>query len=134
MGAFEPLPHAYPFRFADRTLEKTGPATGRVRMLVTANARRVEDGVLAPFTLAELVAQAALLLQGGDPELGKSGFLAGFSGFEISAVPEAGDALVVDVRLAGRLGAIVKFEGVISDGAGRPVASGAVTVKQGTAG
>ncbi len=102
-------------------------------MLVTANARRVEDGMLAPFTLAELVAQAALLLQGGDPEIGRSGYLAGFSGFTISAVPEAGDALVVDVRLAGRLGPIVKFEGSIADETGRHVASGAVTVKQGTA-
>lgn len=133
MSSFEPLPHAYPFRFADRTLEKTGPATGRVRMLVTANARCVAEGVLAPMTLAELVAQAALLLQGGDPELGRSGFLAGFSGFTFDIAPEAGECLEVELRVAGRLGPVVKFEGTIRDGAGRRVASGAVTVRQGAA-
>lgn len=44
-AAFEPLPHVYPFRFADRTLERTGPATGRVRAAVTANASTVSNGV-----------------------------------------------------------------------------------------
>lgn len=133
MNPPEPLPHAYPFRFADRTLEKTGPASGRVRMAFTAHARRAEAGFLSPFTLAELLAQAALLLEGGDPEIGKTGFLAGFSGFEVDRWPEAGDLLVVDVSMAGRLGPIVKFDGTIHVDGGEPIARGSITVRQGDA-
>jgi 3-hydroxymyristoyl/3-hydroxydecanoyl-(acyl carrier protein) dehydratase len=129
----QPLPHAYPFRFVDRELRKTGPASGSVRAAITANARRVEAGVaLAPLTLAELIAQAALLLQGGDPELGRSGFLAGFSDLQVHRLPEPGDVLTVEVTMAGRLGPVVKFDGSITDDSGRAVASGGITVRQGT--
>jgi len=128
----EPLPHAWPFRFVERTVEKRGPAEGRVRALVSVNGRRTEGGVaFPPFTLVEVVAQAALLLEGGDPGIGRSGFLAGVSGFEFERAPESGDLLDVDVRVAGVLGPIVRFEGTVTDGEGRRVCSGAVTVKKG---
>jgi 3-hydroxymyristoyl/3-hydroxydecanoyl-(acyl carrier protein) dehydratase len=130
----EDLPHAYPFRFVERTVEKRGPAEGRVRALVTVDGRRTEGGEgLPPLTLVEVVAQAALLLEGGDPGIGRSGFLAGVSGFEFERSPESGDLLDVDVRIAGVLGPIVRFEGTITDGEGRRVCSGAVTVKKGAA-
>ncbi len=128
----EALPHVYPFRFADRVLTRTGPASGRVRAVLTANQRRMETSGLPPLTLLELMAQAALLLQGGDAELGKTGFLAGFSDFEVARVPEPGDVLDVDVRMAARLGPVVKFEGRVSDDGGRLVATGALTVRTGT--
>lgn len=129
----EDLPHVYPFRFVERTVEKQGPAEGRVRALVTVNGRGTLDGELPPLTLVEVVAQAALLLEGGDPGIGRSGFLAGVSDFTFDRTPESGDVLAVDVRVAGVLGPIVRFEGVVTDGEGRRVASGAVTVKKGVA-
>lgn len=130
----EDLPHAYPFRFVERTVEKRGPAEGRVRALVTVDGRRTEGGeVLPPLTLVEVVAQAALLLEGGDPGIGRSGFLAGVSGFEFERTASSGDLLDVDVRIAGVLGPIVRFEGTVTDGDGRRVCSGAVTVKKGVA-
>ena len=130
----EDLPHAYPFRFVERTVEKRGPAEGRVRALVTTDGRQTEQGtVLPPLTLVEVVAQAALLLEGGDADVGRSGFLAGVSDFEFDRTPESGDLLNVDVRIAGVLGPIVKFEGTVTDGEGRRVCSGAVTVRKGVA-
>ena len=130
----EDLPHAFPFRFVERTVERRGPAEGRVRALVTVNGRRTERGaVLPPLTLVEVVAQAALLLEGGDPGLGRSGFLAGVSDFSFERDAESGDLLDVDVRVAGVLGPIVRFEGTVTDGEGRRVCSGAVTVKKGAA-
>ena len=133
-ASLQPLPHVYPFRFVDREVRKTGPASGSVRAAMTANARRVEASVaFAPMTLVELIAQSALLLQGGDPDLGRSGFLAGFSDLQIHRVPEPGDVLTVEVTMAGRLGPVVKFDGIITDDSGRAVASGGITVRQGTA-
>ena len=130
----EVLPHAWPFRFVERTVEKRGPAEGRVRALVTVNGRRTERGeVLPPLTLVEVVAQAALLLEGGDPGIGRSGFLAGVSDFTFEREPESGDLVDVDVKVAGVLGPIVRFEGTVTDGEGRRVCSGAVTVKKGGA-
>ena len=130
----EDLPHVYPFRFVERTVEKRGPAEGRVRALVTVNGRRTEGGeVLPPLTLVEVVAQAALLLEGGDPGIGRSGFLAGVSDFRFERTPASGDLLDVDVRIAGILGSIVRFEGTVTDGEGRTVCTGAVTVKKGVA-
>jgi hypothetical protein len=130
----EALPHAWPFRFVERTVEKRGPAEGRVRALVTVNGRRTERGeALPPLTLVEVVAQAALLLEGGDPGIGRSGFLAGVSDFTFEREPASGDLLDVDVRIAGVLGPIVRFEGTVTDGEGRRVCSGSVTVKKGVA-
>jgi hypothetical protein len=129
---FQPLPHAFPFRFADGVVERTGPAEGRVRATVTANAAAVRATGFPAAALAELVAQAALLLQGGDAALGRKGFLAGISDFSVQRLPVPGDVLTVDVVIAGRLGDAVKLEGVVTDGEGGAVARGAVTVKQGS--
>ncbi len=130
----EELPHVYPFRFVERTVEKRGPAEGRVRALVTGSGRRTgADGFLPPLTLVEVVAQAALLLEGGDPGVGRSGFLAGVSDFTFDRTPESGDLLNVDVRIVGVLGPIVRFEGTVTDAEGRRVCTGAVTVRKGVA-
>jgi hypothetical protein len=128
----QPLPHAFPFRFADGVVERTGPAEGRVRATVTANAAAVRATGFPAAALAELVAQSALLLQGGDAALGRKGFLAGISDFSVERLPVPGDVLTVDVAIAGRLGDTVKLEGVVTDGEGRAVARGAVIVKQGS--
>ncbi len=130
---FQPLPHAFPFRFADGVVERTGPAEGRVRATVTANAAAVRATGFPAAALAELVAQSALLLQGGDAALGRKGFLAGISDFSVERLPVPGDVLTVDVAIAGRLGDTVKLEGVVTDGEGGAIARGAVTVKQGLA-
>ena len=94
--ALEPLPHVYPFRFVDRTVEVTGPGSGIVRAVVSANQK------LPPYA------------------------------FWVDRLPEPGDVLSISVKIAGRLGSTVKFEGVILDAAGEKVASGALTVKKGT--
>jgi hypothetical protein len=99
---------------------------------MTANAAFVRGTGFPAAALAELVAQSALLLQGGDAALGRKGFLAGISDFSLERLPVPGDVLTVDVSIAGRLGDAVKFEGVVTDDAGGAVARGAVTVKQGT--
>ena len=130
--SFEPLPHAYPFRFADRTLERTGPGAGFVRAVVSANARGAEGGALGTNLLGELMAQAALLLEGGDPGMGRSGFLAGFPELSIQRPPAVGDVLTVEVRIAGRLGNVVKFDGAVRDGAGIEIARGSFQVKKGS--
>ena len=130
---FQSLPHAFPFRFADGVVERTGPAQGRVRASVTANAAAVRATGFPSAALAELVAQSALLLEGGDPALGRKGFLAGISDFVVERLPEPGDVLTVDVAIAGRLGDTVKFEGVVRDAEGGAIARCAVTVKQGSA-
>jgi len=128
---FQPLPHAFPFRLADGVVERTGPAEGRVRASVTSDAATVRAAGFPAVALVELVAQSALLLQGGDAALGRKGFLAGVSDFSLERVPVPGDVLTVAVKIAGRFGDTVKFEGVVTDGGGGAVARGAVTVKQG---
>lgn len=132
-SSLEPLPHAWPFRFADRTIARTGPGSGTVRALVSANARGVEAASRLPtHVLGELIAQAALLLARGDPGIGRSGFLAGLSDLETRRVPEPGDALLVEVRIAGVMGPIVKFDGVVREESGEVLATGSVTVRKGT--
>lgn len=130
---FQPLPHAFPFRFADGVIERTGPAQGRVRACVTADGAAARGTGFQPAVLAELVAQSALLLAGGDVALSRKGFLAGISGFSVERLPLPGDVLTVEVSIAGRLGDTVKFEGIVSDAHGDAFARGAVTVKQGAA-
>lgn len=128
------LPHAYPFRFVDTIVRAAGPDfdRGRVSARISAGARAAMGGEWSSATLlAELIAQAALLLQGGDPDLGRRGFLAGIEDFEVHRVPQAGESLTVDVRIARRFGVIVKFEGEVRSGSER-VADGAILVRQGT--
>ena len=43
------------------------------------------EGWQSPLLFPEAIAQAALLLEGGDAEAGRSGFLAGIQGFRSSA-------------------------------------------------
>jgi 3-hydroxymyristoyl/3-hydroxydecanoyl-(acyl carrier protein) dehydratase len=135
MAAPRELPHAYPFRFVDAVVREAGPefGEGRVSAQVTANGRAAMGASwAAPVFLPEAIAQAALLLQGGDPEIGRRGFLAGIEDFEILRPPDAGETLSVDVRLTARFGAIVKFEGSVRSGS-ETLAHGAILVRQGTA-
>jgi 3-hydroxymyristoyl/3-hydroxydecanoyl-(acyl carrier protein) dehydratase len=132
VSRFELLPHVYPFRFADRTVERTSPAAGRVRALISAAGRGACSGAFGGALVAELMAQAALLLSGGDPEIGRSGFLAGFSDVTFERPARPGDALTVDVVMAGRMGLVARFEATVRDDAGTLVAKGSFTVRQGT--
>lgn len=134
MTATDPgLPHTYPFRFVDTVLERTAGESfgGTVSTRLTANARGAMGARWgSPALLAEALAQAALLLQGGDAEAGRKGFLAGIDGFEVSRLPEAGESLQIVVRLAARFGPMIKFEGEVHSGA-ETVARGAILVRQG---
>jgi 3-hydroxymyristoyl/3-hydroxydecanoyl-(acyl carrier protein) dehydratase len=136
MTATDPgLPHVYPFRFVDTVEERSGGDSfgGSVTARLTANARGVmgtEWG--SPVLLAEALAQAALLLQGGDVDAGRRGFLAGIDGFEVLRRPQAGESLEVVVRLAARFGAVLKFEGEVRSGT-ETVARGSILVRQGAA-
>ncbi|MDQ5872370.1 MAG: hypothetical protein M3547_09240 [Acidobacteriota bacterium] len=136
MTATDPgLPHAYPFRFVDTVLGRSSDESfgGTVSIRLTANARSaMGERWGSPALLAEALAQAALLLQGGDAEAGRTGFLAGIDGFEVSRLPEAGESLQVVVRLTARFGAVVKFEGEVRSGA-ETVARGAILVRRGGA-
>ena len=126
----ETLPHVYPFRFVDRTVQRTGPGAGRVAALLTAGGRSVSSGPLGAGHVAELMAQAALLLARGGPEPVREGVLAGLSGLAIDRPPEPGDALTVHVAVAGRLGSVVKLEATVVDADGGRIASGSFTIRQ----
>jgi hypothetical protein len=126
------LPHAYPFRFVETVLEPPDAAFsgGRVRIAVSANGRSsAGEGWQSPLLLAEAIAQSALLLEGGDPELGRRGFLAGVERFEAVRPPRAGETLEVRVRLSARFGAMAKFDGEVFCGA-EALARGSVLVRQ----
>ena len=128
------LPHAYPFRFVDTVLRPAGAdfTDGRVSTRISAGARAAMSGKWwSPVLFAEAIAQAALLLEGGEPEIGRRGFLAGIEDFEIRRIPEAGESLTVDVRLSARFGAVVKFEGEVRSGS-ETVAHGAILVRRGS--
>lgn len=128
------LPHAYPFRFVETVREPRNEdfSRGAVRVAVSANARAAAgEAWSSPLLLAEAIAQSALLLEGGDPEVGRTGFLAGIDGFQASRAPRAGETLEVRVRLAARFGAIVKFDGEVFCGA-ESLARGSVLVRRGT--
>jgi len=128
------LPHAYPFRFVETVLEPRNEdfSRGTVRVAVSANGRAsAGEAWQSPLLLAEAIAQAALLLEGGDPDVGRTGFLAGIDGFQVERAPRAGEILEVRVRLSARFGAIVKFDGEVFCGS-EAVARGSVLVKKGT--
>ncbi|HET7452432.1 MAG TPA: hypothetical protein VFL12_06810 [Thermoanaerobaculia bacterium] len=127
------LPHRYPFRFVDTVLEERDAAfsRGRVSMTVSAGQRACSGASWAtPFLLAEAIAQSALLLEGGDPEIGRTGFLAGIDAFAVDRAPEPGERLSVDVALVARYGPVVKFFGTVRGGSGR-LASGEIVVRRG---
>jgi 3-hydroxyacyl-[acyl-carrier-protein] dehydratase len=128
-----PLPHGYPFRFVDAVVEEKNAdfSRGSVRIRVSANARAsMGDAWPSRLLLAEAIAQSALLLEGGDADLGRRGFMAGLEGLELLRSPEPGETLLVEVRLAARFGAMVKFEGVVMSGE-ETLARGAVLVRKG---
>ena len=133
MNRLAPLPHAYPFRFVDSILREKNEdfSSGTVTVRVAGNARASMGGPWpSPLLLAEAIAQSALLLEGGDADLGRRGFLAGLDAFEIVRAPAPGETLEVDVKLAARFGAMVKFEGVVRSGE-ETLARGAVLVRKG---
>lgn len=125
------LPHTYPFRFVDTVLEKPGADfAGRVRVRISANGRgAMGEAWRSPLLLAEAVAQAALLLEGGDPDAARRGFLAGLEGFEFARAPQAGETLEIGVRLTARFGAVARFDGEVSS-QGEAIARGAVLVRK----
>jgi len=129
------LPHTYPFRFVDAVATERNAdfSRGTVTVRVTADARAaMGEGWMSPLLMAEAIAQAALLLEGGDADLGRRGFLAGIDGLEIFRSPRAGETLAVDVRLTARFGAMVRFDGSVrSDD--EILARGAVLVRKGEA-
>lgn len=131
MTSFEPLPHRYPFRFADRTAERTGEGSGSVRAVLSSGGRAASAGPLPAGLAGELMAQAALLLSETDADLGRSGFLAGLSDVVVVRPPGPGDVLTVSVSVAGRMGAVVKFDALVHDGDGALVARGSITVREG---
>ncbi len=114
-------------------MRRTGEGTGSVRAVVSAGGRAASAGMLTAGQVAELMAQAALLLSRTDADLGRSGFLAGLSDVVVVRPPGPGDALTVNVSVAGRMGAVVKFDASIHDGDGALVATGALTVREGRA-
>jgi 3-hydroxymyristoyl/3-hydroxydecanoyl-(acyl carrier protein) dehydratase len=130
---FQPLPHEHPFRLADAVLASRARAEGRVRTLVSADAHASRGDALSGALFGELIAQAALLLEGGDAGLGRKGFLAGISDLVVSRPAVPGDVLDVDVTVAGRFGDTVKFDGRVLDGDGAEVARGSVLVRSGGA-
>ncbi|HTR03220.1 MAG TPA: hypothetical protein VMN82_08500 [Thermoanaerobaculia bacterium] len=133
--ALDELPHAYPFRFVDVVAEDRDAAftRGRVRARVSANGRASAgegDGWPSPVLYAEAIAQAALLLRGGDPERARSGFLAGIEGFTAERTPRAGETLEIAVKLAARFGRIVRFDGEVTSGS-ETLARASVLVRDG---
>ena len=129
------LPHAYPFRFVDTVLQLPGPGVsgGRIRARVSANGRAsMGQGWQSPLLLAEAIAQATLLLEAGDPEAGKRGYLAGIQGLQMTRPPQAGETLEIEVRLAGSFGPVFRFDGRVLSG-DEVLASGSVLVRKGTA-
>ncbi|HEY1435096.1 MAG TPA: hypothetical protein VGG65_06950 [Thermoanaerobaculia bacterium] len=127
------LPHAYPFRFVDTVSHPADAAFegGRVRARVSANGRAAMGAAWgSPLLFAEAIAQAALLLQDGDPERARSGFLAGIEAFTAERLPLAGETLDIGVRLVARFGPIVRFDGEVLSG-NQVLAKGSVLVREG---
>jgi 3-hydroxymyristoyl/3-hydroxydecanoyl-(acyl carrier protein) dehydratase len=129
------FPHAYPFRFVDTVSRPPAEGfAGAVRIRLSANGRAAMGaGWASPLLYAEAIAQAALLLEGGDAEAGRRGYLAGVSDFESARLPLAGETLDVDVRLAGQFGSVFRFDGRVVSGE-ETLAKGSVLVRKGDKG
>jgi 3-hydroxymyristoyl/3-hydroxydecanoyl-(acyl carrier protein) dehydratase len=129
------FPHAYPFRFVDTVSQRADAAFegGRARIRVTANSRAaMGEGWQSPLLLAEAIAQAALLLEAGDADTGRRGYLAGIQELTIERPPRAGETLEVSVRLSGSFGKVFRFDGDVR-GEDGVLARGSVLVRKGGA-
>lgn len=128
-----PLPHVFPFRFVDTVAEPlSSDGVGAVRAVVTSNARAQQGLPLLSLPVAvEMMAQSALLLQGGDPEVGRRGFLAGVDRARIRGAIRPGDELVVRIRIAARFGPLVRFSARMMRGP-KVVAQAEISVKTGS--
>lgn len=127
-----PLPHVFPFRFVETVRSPfTNDGAGSVRAVVSSDARAIRHLTFVPLPLAiEMMAQAALLLQGGDPATGRKGFLAGIGGARLLAAIRPGDELDIRVRMTARLGPVARFSASIWSGP-RLVARSELSVKSG---
>lgn len=97
------LPHAYPFRLAERVGE------GTVEVCLTADSCWSRGSAIAEPLLVEAMAQAAMLLV-ASPEERSQGLLAGIDEAEFLLAVGPGDRLQARARLVGRLGGLVKLE------------------------
>jgi 3-hydroxymyristoyl/3-hydroxydecanoyl-(acyl carrier protein) dehydratase len=134
LSAEDSLPHTYPFRFVDRSVAQDGaePGRARARVRVSSNARAaMGEAWFSPLLFVEAIAQSALLLQAGGAEKAGRGFLAGIDEFAFERAPEAGESLEIDVRLAGRFGAVAKFQGEVRSG-DAAIARAGILVRSGT--
>jgi 3-hydroxymyristoyl/3-hydroxydecanoyl-(acyl carrier protein) dehydratase len=100
------LPHAFPFRLAERV---EGEA---VEVCLTANAVWSRGEAIVGPLLVEAMAQAAMVLL-ADPEQRQNGLLAGIDGAEFLSAVAAGDRLRATAKLVGKLGALVKLEAAL---------------------
>ena len=133
-----PLPHVYPFRFVESAEPETAPEKDRFRgrevsAAVTAGQRACSGPQWSsPFLFAEMIAQSALLLQGGDPEIGRTGFLAGLDNFVVHRAPSPGERLTIRVDVLATFGLFAKFGGTVASG-GEELARGEILVRRGAA-
>ena len=130
-----PLPHVYPFRFVESVVRERNERFegGEVSAAVTFGQRACAGPEWrSPFLLAEIIAQSALLLEGGDAQVGKSGFLAGLDNFAVSRPPSPGEGLTIRIDLLATYGLFAKFQGIVSS-AGEEIARGEILVRRGVA-
>ena len=120
----------------DTSLQRTetGDSGGRARARVSANGRAaMGEGWQSPLLLAEAIAQATLLLEGGSSRRPAGrGYLAGIQDLEMTRPPQAGETLEIEVRLAGSFGAVLRFDGRVLCG-DEVLASGSILVRKGNA-
>ena len=129
----QPLPHVFPFRFVESVIRERNEKFegGEVSAAITAGQRACAGpGWRSPFLLAEMIAQSALLLEGGDVGIGRTGFLAGLDNFELQRTPEPGERLTIRIDLLATFGLFAKFGGVVTCPRGE-VARGEILVRRG---
>jgi 3-hydroxymyristoyl/3-hydroxydecanoyl-(acyl carrier protein) dehydratase len=129
------FPHAYPFRFVDRVLQRPDAdfQGGRVRIRITSNGRAaMGESWQSRLLVAEAIAQAALLLEAGDADAGRRGYLAGIQELSLERAPRAGETLEVAVRLHGSFGPVFRFDGEVTGEDGL-LARGSILVRKGEA-
>ncbi len=100
------LPHAFPFRLAERA-DGDG-----VEVCLTAGAVWSRGAEVTAPLLVEAMAQAAMVLL-ASPEERQNGMLAGIDGAEFLHPVGPGDRLRATARLIGKLGGMVKLEAAL---------------------